>query len=136
MAMMQTGYVAKIESGTVKIRVMRESACGGNCASCHGCPSGTVFVTGNDNPADPFVIGEEVLIEMPSKKFFSGMFGSYGVMALGMLLGASAGYGLTDTEGFSVLGAFLGLAVGAVLMRLLSKKREDGIRIIRQKERG
>ncbi len=136
MAMMQTGYVAKIESGTVKIRVMRESACGGNCASCHGCPSGTVFVTCKDEPQNPFVVGEEVLIEMPSKKFFSGMFGSYGIMALGMLLGASVGYGMTVTEGFSVLGAFLGLAVGAGLMRLLSKKRENDIQIIRQKERG
>lgn len=136
MAMTQTGYVAKIESGTVMIRAMRESACGGNCASCHGCPSGTAFVTCKDDLASPFVVGEEVLIAMPSKKFFSGMFGSYGVMALGMLLGASIGYGLTHTEGFSVLGAFLGLAVGAALMRLLSKKRENDIQIIRQKERG
>ena len=42
--MEQTGYVTKVSDGRIKVRVIRESSCGGNCVSCKGCPSGIQLI--------------------------------------------------------------------------------------------
>ena len=42
--MEQTGYVVEIKNGVAKIRIDRESACGGKCVSCKGCPSNAIIV--------------------------------------------------------------------------------------------
>ena len=42
--MEQTGYVTKVSDDRIKVRVIRESSCGGNCVSCKGCPSGIQLI--------------------------------------------------------------------------------------------
>ncbi len=127
MAMEQTGYVARIENGIAKIRVDRESACGGNCGACHGCPQTAVMVSYPNDLEKPFEVGEEVRILMPTEKFFLGMLKSYGVLIFVVLAGSILGYNLTKTEEFAVLGAFLGLLLGGGLVHLLSKKADTDI---------
>ncbi len=137
MAMEQIGYVSAIENGIAKIRVERESACGGNCGACHGCPSTAVFVTYPDDKDRPFRVGETVKVLMPTGKFFGGMMKSYGILIITVIVGAILGYCVNFTEGFSVLGAFLGLLVGGVVVHILSKKSHSGIvvkRIDRKEE--
>ncbi|MBO5364185.1 MAG: SoxR reducing system RseC family protein [Clostridia bacterium] len=91
MAMEQIGYVARIEDGIAKIRVDRESACGGNCSTCHGCPQTAVLVSYPDNQEHPFQVGEEVRVLMPTGKFFSGIMKSYGVLIFTVLAGTILG---------------------------------------------
>ncbi|MEE1013759.1 MAG: SoxR reducing system RseC family protein [Clostridia bacterium] len=134
MAMEQIGYVVEVLGTDVKVRVVRESACGGNCGACHGCPSGAVFVTCANDIDVPFMVGEEVVVEMPAKQFFGGTLGSYGIMTLCMLLGAILGYLLTKYEAVSVLGGFLGLVVGILLMRVFFQGRQAAIKVKRQNE--
>lgn len=112
MAMEQVGYVAELCGDFVKVRVDRESACGGNCAGCHGCPHNAILISCDNDLENPFTLGENVRVIMPTGIFFSGMLKSYGVLIFTVLLGAVVGYWLTHMEGFSVLGAFLGLLLG------------------------
>ncbi len=131
MAMEQTGFVTEINGDVAKVRVDRESACGGNCAGCHGCPQTAVLVSCPINPENPVHIGEEVKVIMPTGRFFSGLFKSYGVLILSVLVGAVLGYSVRPSEGFSVLGALLGLMIGGVWVSFLSKKSQTGVMIQR-----
>ncbi len=131
MAMEQIGYVTGIDNGIAKIRVDRESACGGNCGACHGCPNTAVLVSFPNDPHAPFVIGEKVRILMPTGTFFFGIIKSYGVLILSVLAGAILGYSLHHGEGFAVLGAGLGLVLGGCLVHVLSRKAKPSMRIQR-----
>ena len=133
MAMEQIGYVTQIDDHEVKIRVMRESACGGNCGACHGCPSGAILVTYPNDPEHLFFVGETVVIEMPTGKFLGGTLRSYGVMTLAMILGAILGYFLTHTELGSVFGTMIGFVVGVLFMRWLVHRQVNMICVKRQR---
>lgn len=131
--MEQIGYV--VETGdTIKVRVMRESACGGNCGACHGCPSEAVLITYPNEKDNPFEIGEQVVIEMSATHFLRGTFGSYGVMTVCMLTGAILGYVFSKQEIVSIAGGFAGLMIGAVFMRLLFGRHTQTLKIKRQNE--
>lgn len=80
MAMIQTGVVTETSAEAAKVRVDRESACGGNCAGCHGCPAGAVFVTCPNTPEDPLRPGDMVQIEMPARAFFKMPFGAMALL--------------------------------------------------------
>lgn len=134
MSMEQIGYVVEIKE-EVKIRVMRESACGGNCASCHGCPSGVVFVRCPNDPSNPYFVGEQVVIQMPTAEFLGGTFGSYGTMSISMLMGAILGYAIFKQELISVFGGFLGLILGVFLVRIFFLKRRQNL-IIKRQDKG
>ena len=134
MAMEQIGYVAKIENGIAKVRVERESACGGNCAGCHGCPQNAVFIEYPVDAENPFAIGEEVLVVMPTKSFFGGMMKSYGIMIVTIIFGAVLGFIVFSNEVFSVLGGFLGLFFGGVMVHLLGKNSSTHITVLRKKD--
>ena len=134
MAMEQVGYVARIDETEIIIRVARESACGGNCGACHGCPSDAILVACPNDDKQPYFIGEEVRLRMPSETFLSGTLLSYGLMTVAMLLGAILGYVVTNAEFGSVLGTFAGFAVGVLGMRWASRWHRDTIQVIRQNE--
>ena len=133
MAVEQTGYVVAKQNGEVKIRVLRESACGGNCSGCHGCPANAIFVTVKDDPEQPFQVGEAVVLQMSSKQFLGGTLGSYGIMTLLILLGAIGGYAMTKQEGASVLGALLGVLMGTLWIKFVFRDHHAVLQIKRQK---
>lgn len=132
MAMENTGFVTEVLKDTVKVRVMRESACGGNCSGCHGCPSDAVIIECKKGELEDFSVGDEVTVEMPKRSFFDGILISYGLMTFMMIFGAVAGYIVLKKEISSVLGGFLGLAVGVALMKAISGKHKIEITIKRK----
>lgn len=134
MAMIQTGVVTESSAEKAKVRVDRESACGGNCAGCHGCPTGAVFVTCPNNQADPLRPGDMVQIEMPARAFFQNAFWSYGALAILMLAGALFGYWISGREAGSVLGAFGALALGILVLRIVFCKRKVNLKITKLKQ--
>lgn len=131
MALRQYGYVTAVVGDTVKIRVDRQSACGGNCGACHGCPSDAVLIEQKNDPDRPFSVGERVILVMPSRSFFSGLLQSYGALAVSLFGGAILGYLIGRTEGGCVLGGFLGLLIGGAVMTLLQKKKVLPVRVLR-----
>lgn len=116
--MKQTGYVTESDGNKIKVRVDRESACGGNCVSCKGCPTSAVIV---ECTAEGEVsVGDVVVLSMDNKTFFKSTFFGYGLITILALLGAILGYIIVEAEGASVLGAILGVAVGLGIAKLAS----------------
>ncbi len=121
--MENTGYIVDISGDSVKVRVDRQSACGGHCVSCKGCPTEAIVtqarLIGNAS------IGDKVRLSMDNKKFFKSLFLGYGQTAILMVLGAVLGYMIFKTEISSVLGGFLGLSLGIVIAKLVTKNTPD-----------
>lgn len=133
MAMEQIGYVVDKNAEIITVRVMRESACGGNCVSCKGCPSDAVLVTCADDSQNPYAIGEEVLVLMETSRFVLGTFGSFGLLTAWILAGGIVGYYFIQTEVSSVIGAVAGLFLGTCFMKILFKKHTTNLKIKRRK---
>lgn len=132
MAMEQIGFVAEVGKDEVKIRVERQSACGGNCAGCHGCPSNAVLISYPNDPQNPFSLGERVTVVMSTKNFFGGIMQSYGILILFMLAGAIGGYVWSEREGIAVLGGFLGLGIGGILVSFLGRRKKGDALSVRR----
>lgn len=115
--MKQYGYVTEINGGIAKVRVVRESSCGGNCVSCKGCP--TEAVTAECIAKGNISVGDRVCLIMRKKSFYKGVFFGYGFTAALMIVGSVVAYTLFSTEGASVLGAVVGLGVGLISAKLI-----------------
>ncbi len=113
--MKQYGFVVEKCENSIKVRVDRESSCGGNCVSCKGCPSSAVILECNGDPE--LQKGDRVLLVMPNRKFYGNLFLGYGQIIIWMVAGAVLGYCLFKSETASVLGLVSGLAVGLVIAR-------------------
>lgn len=128
--MEQTGYVTEINGDRVKVRADRESACGGNCVSCKGCPTSAIIIECKTDL--DLEIGDTVTLIMPNGVFYKNAFVGYGIMTILTISGAFAGFALFESEGASVLGALAGIFTGLFLTKLLSAKDSPEI-IIKRK---
>lgn len=129
MAMEQMGYVTQVSQKDIQIRVLRESACGGNCAGCHGCPSDAVVFSYPIQEGESFSVGDAVHIYMETKTFFGHAAMSYGLMSVLLFTGAVLGYVWFQTELASVVGSGIGLGVGAGIMKLVSLGKTERITV-------
>jgi len=78
--MKNTGVVTEIINGKAKIRFIKESACGGNCASCGGCGSKPIEIV-IENPLSAEVY-DKVEVESDSDKILYSAFVLYVVPIL------------------------------------------------------
>lgn len=129
--MKQVGYVTYASDEEIKVRVDRTSACGGNCAGCHGCPSDAVIITAKNDANPPYQVGEEVKIIQKNSIFFTGTFGSYGLLSACILLGIVIGYYITRQDIYAVFGGLIGFGIGALMMKLLFRKHRRDFQIER-----
>ena len=125
MSMVQYGYVTSVSDNKIKVSVVRESACGGNCVSCKGCPSDRVIIDYITDDYKKFSIGDYVKIEMPTASFFKGAFGGYILSSFLTLLFAVLGYWFFKSEGMSVISGMLGLIFGLVCVKLIFGKENS-----------
>ena len=80
--MVQRGYVTEVGDKFVKVRIERQSACGGNCASCLGCPAEAKII---ECPyRGKLVKGDRVELVMEDKRFFKNVFWGYGLPTAGV----------------------------------------------------
>lgn len=119
--MEQTGYVTEINNGKIKVRVDRESACGGNCVSCKGCPADAIIVE-CDAPCG-VKVGDIVKLTMPTKHFYFRAMLGYGIPVVFIIVGAVLGYTATKNDGVSIIGAAVGLVLGLLVAKLLTPKK-------------
>ncbi len=123
--MVQTGYVVEVTETGAKVRVDRESACGGNCVSCKGCPTSAVIV--ECVTLEKVAVGEVVELTMKSSRFFKNAALGYGLLTVLMLLGATCGYTIFKSEGASVFGAAIGIVIGLLALKVCFKKNKSQI---------
>lgn len=124
--MKQYGYITEVLNDTIKVRVIRESSCGGNCVSCKGCPTDAVIIECDKN--DDYCVGEKVGLIMNDKTYYKGLFWGYGLLILLTVILSVLGYYLFKTELASVLGGGIGLILGLLLSKLIFKNKEIEIK--------
>ncbi len=124
--MKQCGYVTEIFEDTIRVRVVRESSCGGNCVSCKGCPTDAVIVECEKN--DDYYLGEKVFLLMNDKAYYKSLFWGYGQLILLTVILSVLGYNIFKTEFSSVLGGGIGLVIGLLISKLIFMNRKCEIR--------
>lgn len=131
--MEQTGYVVEKKDDIVKIRVERESACGGNCVSCKGCPSSAVIVTAKDEIG--LNKGDMVTLTEDSGKVIKYSCIGYGLMAVLLCLGAVIGFMQTGKDIYSLIYAVVFLLVGFLIVKFAFRNVESEFKIKEKIER-
>ena len=120
--MTQESVVTKLlPGGMAEVAVKRTTACGGNCGSCESCVFQNELKTPAVNRIDAKP-GQKVLIESQTSRIFKAAFLVY-VFPLVLFL---AGYLVTSAlslgETAEIIGSFVGLILGAVIV-VLSQRR-------------
>lgn len=119
--MRKTGIVKKAGE-QAEVAVIRESACGENCANCKaGCtPSETVIFAENQLGAE---VGDKVVLEMQDKNALKAAFIAYIIPLIALIVAScvvsSFGYG----DGMVAL-----CGLGAMAVVLLAVKRISAIK--------
>lgn len=131
--MEQTGYVIESKNGTAKIRVDRESACGGNCVSCKGCPSSAVIIEAKDDIG--LNCGDAVTLFEDSGKVIKYALIGYGLMALLLVVGAVVGFMLTQRDIIALIFAAAFLLAGFLIVKFAFRNVESKF-IIKNKING
>ena len=125
--MEQTGYVVSVSGGAAKVRVDRESACGGNCVSCKGCPASAVIV----DVADELGLrkGDVVTLYEDTKKVIKYAAIGYGLMAVLLVVGAVVGFILTQRDIMAIIGAAVALLVGFLIVKIFFRNVDTQFKV-------
>jgi positive regulator of sigma E activity len=112
------GRVVEVRDGMAEVRLAVAS-------SCHGCRAQGVCSSGREQSvciaaADGLAVGDVVSLALGEAQFSLGVAIGYLMPALTLLLGAVLLSFAGDTA--AALGAVAGLAVGILLVRLLSRR--------------
>lgn len=120
--MKQTGTVISTDGTSAKIAVVRESACGGNCASCGGCKADTVVEALNLAGAKK---GDRVVLEMDSSRVLLTAFTVYTlpIILLIAVYFAAAALFHSETAGIAAGSGCMVLAYAAIIA--FSKKNKN-----------
>ncbi len=120
--MEQKGIVVKADAEKAQIRIVRKSMCGGNCASCKGCPAEVMLITVDNTEA--LNAGDEVVLKSETKGIVRSAFIGYVGLSIFLIVGAVFGYKFGGSEIMSVLGGGAGLLLGLLFLRLAYSKKE------------
>ncbi|MBR2452479.1 MAG: SoxR reducing system RseC family protein [Clostridia bacterium] len=108
------GTVTKIEKDKAVVTVIRDSACGENCAACGICKNSkemTMIV-----PGDDFKVGDKVRLVTDDKTFLKSSAIGYLLLTALLIVGGVMGAKLGG-DWAAFIGALLGLGTGVVLIR-------------------
>lgn len=131
----ETGRVVAVESDSLWVETIRQSTCG-SCQASKGCGHGLLnrirshrhglirVLPGREIPANCGV-DDEVRIGIPEGVVLQGSLLVYLLPLLGMLAGAGSAEWLGGSEPYTVLGAVIGFAAGAALVRLHAWRHRD-----------
>lgn len=128
--MEKSGYVVQASEGKAKIRIHRESSCGGDCGRCGGCGSDEVVIE-TENSLN-LKAGETVKVIMDNKKFLRRAALGYGSLVAVMILGGILGYEIFQSEAASVLFVAGFLAITLLVLKRSFKGKTAEIRIERE----
>ena len=125
------GIITKICGDTAEVKVIRDSACGGQCRSCSGCELKNHVITADIKTELDFSpsVGDKVNIFLDNKTFYAYSAAGYAVFVILLIAGGALGYMKFKTEIASVLGAFSGLAAGFLILKLIFKNKKSAYKI-------
>lgn len=112
----------RLANNMAEVVVTRSTACGSNCGNCESCifQSEIKTVAKNLINAGP---GQRVIIESKSSRIYGAALMVYILPMVLALAGYFISYALGATEGISILGSFIGLALGAVILVVTQRRK-------------
>ena len=123
--MTQDAIVVKcLPNDMAEVVVTRTTACGSNCGNCESC----IFQSELKTPARNLIgakPGQRVVIESQSSKVYGAIILVYIMPILLALAGYFAVYALGGSEGLCVLGTFIGLILGAIIIVLSQRLKKN-----------
>ncbi|MDY3030723.1 MAG: SoxR reducing system RseC family protein [Clostridia bacterium] len=128
--MKQTGTVVSVNGTEAKIRIHRESACGGNCASCGGCKSETVVTAENKAGA---AAGDRVELEMPSSRVLGAAVWVYIIPIIFFVIGDIIFNRIFHSEGMAALGGLCAMTAIYLAIIVQNRKNKDKYRLVVEK---
>ncbi len=133
--MRRTGTVIGTKHGNAKVRLYRQSSCGGECESCGGGCGGDAVITA-ENPLNAQK-GDTVVLELPSGIALYAAFLVYVVPIIALAAGCVIGNKIFDTEPKMIIFALIlmCLAFGAIVLYSKKRKKRYSVRIIDISER-
>ena len=131
--MEQIRFVTEAAGGFAKVRVDRESSCGGNCVSCKGCPSEAIVVSVKNELG--LRKGDTVVLYEDTRKVIKYALIGYGLLALLMVVGAVVGYVLTHRDFVALLSAAAAVAIGFLCIKLAFKNVDSDFKVTEIKNR-
>lgn len=109
------GKVMRIDGETAVVRIVRQSACSGNCSECSGCANRSMdTVARMQLKVD---VGDRVVLESDTTSILLGMFV---VFILPLILPITA-YILAAKIGFGLWAAAFGLVLSILVIWMLSR---------------
>lgn len=134
--MKNKGIISEINGKKAKIKVLRESACGGNCASCSGCELKNHFIDADIEKEFDFSpkVGDSVQITMDDKLFYTYAILGYGIFIVLLIAGAVLGWNFYKNENSAIFGGALGIVVGFCVIKLIFKNKKTGLKVSKTEE--
>lgn len=113
-----------VSDATAEVKVIRLSACGGNCGSCEGCSRDNEVRAVANNPlgAKP---GQRVVVESKTSGIFGVIITVYIVPLIFFLLGYALGYLLGAKELVRILLSFLALGICAFILVMSQRNKKN-----------
>lgn len=118
--MREKGRVVEVNGGNITIAIGKESACGGNCASCGGC--GQKVRTAKAINSVNAKIGDVVEIELCERKILSAAFIVYILPLLLFLPGYYLPRIFTENNVICTIAAFVFMIIGFFLTHAYDKQ--------------
>lgn len=120
--MEKLGTVLSVQSGTAKIKITRDSACGDNCAACGLCDMREMVV---ELPVgDDINQGDRVLLVAKNSAFLKNSALGYITLTLLLILGAVVGAKLGG-DILSFLTALIFVGLGVLALRFIPNKKTE-----------
>ncbi len=135
----EQGRVLAVEGDSLWVETLKQSACA-KCSARHGCGQKLLATANiksdmtvvraylNDSSASvEWSVGDQAVLGVNENALVLGALIAYGIPLVCMILGAALGNGLflAEVELYSVLGALLGLIVGGILVRIVSRSQQQ-----------
>lgn len=134
--MKNIGIISEINGKKAKIKVLRETACGGNCASCSGCELKNHFIDADIEKEFDFSpkVGDSVQITMDDKLFYTYAILGYGIFVVFLIAGAVLGWNFYKNENSAIIGGALGIVVSFCVVKLIFKNKKTGLKVSKTEE--
>lgn len=118
-----------LPGGKAEVQVVRQSACGGNCAGCKGCAEKNIMTAVANNLINA-TVGQRVLIESQTKKIISIAVLVYVVPLVLFLISYAIASGIGASEGICVLVSFLALVLSGIILVVSQKYKREHEEIV------
>ena len=123
-----TGYVQSTDGKYVNVKIIRQSACGGNCASCGGCGGKEQIVRALNSAGA--VCGNKVSMRMDSKKVLFAAFIAYILPIISLFAVYAAVFAVSRSETVSAASSVAALLLTLFFTHIADKKLKDNYTLI------